>query len=352
MMLRCLLLALLSLLSIPAQADNNLLGPPDGPGATTVDIGFFLSNITDISEEDETFDFEGLLSMKWTDTRLAFDPQETGYDQLYFQGAFQFNEVFTGWWPQIYLANEAGRFDQEASVLKISPSGDVHLTQEIDAVAKSRMNLRRFPFDQQKFVALFEVLGMDKRRVVLRADPSASGIWQEENHAVSIPQWYEPNLSTRVHEYDPIFSDGHDDPLTAFRVEIDIKRNPWYMLRLVFLPVMFFVFLSWSVFWMDRSSVGDRMDISFIGILTVVAYQIMFSESLPKISYLTVLMSFMIISFLMMCASVVINLRVASHDKHGHTALGDRVDKLCRYIFPVIYLLSTVTVGLYVYLVD
>ena len=49
---------------------------------------------------------------------------------------------------------------------------------------------------------------------------------------------------------------------------------------------------------------GDRMDISFIGILTVVAYQIMFSADLPKVAYLTILMSFMIISFLTMSANV------------------------------------------------
>lgn len=346
---RLILLALLCLLTIPSQASNNIFGPPESDGPIVVDIGFFLSNITDISEEEETFDFEGILSLHWNDPRLAFDPEDTGYDQLYYQGAFQFNEVFSGWWPQVYLANEAGRFDRQGTLLRITPDGDVFLAEEIDAIAKSPLQLRRFPFDQQQFVAVFEVLGMDKNQVVLQSDETTSGIWQEEHHKVRIPQWGEPRLASSIIEYDPISADERDDPLTAFRVEIDIKRDPWYMLRLVMLPVMIFVFLSWSVFWMDRSSVGDRMDISFIGILTVVAYQIMFSESLPKISYVTVLMSFMIISFLMMCASVIVNLRVAAHDKNGRSELGDLMDRRCRYIFPLVYVTSSVLAGVYIF---
>ena len=92
------------------------------------------------------------------------------------------------------------------------------------------------------------------------------------------------------------------------------------------------------------------MDITFIAILTIVAYQIMFTQHLPKIAYMTVLMSFMIISFLTICASVLINLRVAYHDKHGRSELGDIMDERCRIIFPIVYALSSLLVGGYYYL--
>jgi hypothetical protein len=260
--------------------------------------------------------------------------------------------VFSGWWPQVYLVNEAGRYDRQGVMLRILPDGRVFYSEEIDALAKSSMALRRFPFDQQQFVAVFEVFGLDKEQVVLRADATETGIWRNENRELTVPQWEPPELTSRITEYDPVFEDGHEELVTAFVVQVDIKRDPWYMLRLVVLPVMIFVFLSWSVFWMDRSSVGDRMDISFIGILTVVAYQIMFSENLPKISYITVLMSFMIISFLTMCASVYVNLRVAAYDKSGQSALGDRMDQRCRYIFPLVYLSAVILVGAMIYYMD
>lgn len=346
---RLLLLALLCLPGLGAQATNNLAGLPEVDGPVVVDIGFLLSNINAIQEEDETFDFEGVLSMHWKDPRLAFDPAETGYDERFYQGDFQFNEVFNGWWPQVFLANEAGRFDREGVMLRITPEGDVYYTEEIDAIAKSSLALARYPFDQQQLVAIFEVLGFDKRQVELRADPATSGIWEDQHHQVRVPQWGPPTLTTAVVEYAPVYLDGGDEHVTAFRMQVDIKRDSLYTLRLVALPVVIFVIMSWSVFWMERSSLGDRMDISFIGILTVVAYQIMFSASLPKISYITVLMSFMIISFLVMCCSIVVNLRVAALDNSGRKAEGDRVDRLCRVFFPLSYVLLTVSVGGYIY---
>ena len=340
---------LLSLLAFNAPASNNAYGPPDGEGPVVVEMGFLLSNITAITEDDETFDFEGVLSMHWQDPRLAYDPAETGYDELYYQGNFQFSEVFSGWWPQIILVNEAGRFDREGVMLRITPEGDVYYNEDIDAIAKSPLTLRQYPFDRQKFVAIFEVLGFDREQVVLRADPASSGMWEDATHKVRIPQWREPQLSTKAVEYDPIYMTGNKNPVTAFKVQIDISRDPFYALRLVGFPVMVFVMLSWSVFWMDRSSVGDRMDISFIGILTVVAYQIMSSENLPKISYLTVMMAFMIISFLMMCATVVVNLTVAGLDNSGRFEAGDRVDRYCRLIFPLVYFGATALAGGIIY---
>ena len=95
--------------------------------------------------------------------------------------------------------------------------------------------------------------------------------------------------------------------------------------------------LSWVVFWMDKSSLGDRINVSFIGILTAVAYQMMLDDSLPQIAYVTLMNGFLSISFLMMCSSVVVNLRVSSLDRHGHRDLGDRLDRRCRWLFPSIY---------------
>jgi hypothetical protein len=109
------------------------------------------------------------------------------------------------------------------------------------------------------------------------------------------------------------------------------------MLRLVVLPLGLMVILSWSVFWMERSSLGDRINVSFIGILTAVAYQIVVSEVLPHISYVTLMNGFLQLSFLVMCATVVVNLVVGSLDKRGEVAAGDRVDRRCRWIFPLVY---------------
>ena len=91
---------------------------------------------------------------------------------------------------------------------------------------------------------------------------------------------------------------------------------------------------------MDKSSLGDRISVSFIGILTVVAYQMVLGEILPRISYINLMNLFRNISFLTICASVIVNLRVSHFDRQRKAEEGDRLDHRCRWIFPKIYLVA------------
>ena len=116
-----------------------------------------------------------------------------------------------------------------------------------------------------------------------------------------------------------------------------VERQSFFMVRLVVLPLVLIVMLSWSVFWMDRSSLGDRINVSFIGILTAVAYQMAVSGILPQISYMTLMNAILSLSFLVMCAAVVINLIVGELDKQGCSEAGDRIDYRCRRLFPLVY---------------
>ncbi len=76
---------------------------------------------------------------------------------------------------------------------------------------------------------------------------------------------------------------------------------------------------------------------SFIGILTAVAYQTVMSDNLPRIAYVTLMHGFLNLSFMTMCATVMINLVVGALDRKGMQAAGDRLDRRCRWMFPITY---------------
>jgi hypothetical protein len=46
---------------------------------------------------------------------------------------------------------------------------------------------------------------------------------------------------------------------------------------------------------------------------------------------------FLSVSFLIMCMTVIVNLRVGYLDRHGMSDAGDRLDHRCRWVFPMIY---------------
>lgn len=346
-----LLVVACTLLLAPGEAFSQpepfLLGPPTTDEPVPVLLGFYLSDVNDVDEENQRFEVEGILTLKWKDERLAFDPRAIGVEEKVFQGNFQFSEVGTGWWPQVILANESGGYERQGMVLRHRYDGSMTYIEELNATAEVGIELRRFPFDRQSFELIFEVLGFTAAEVELRPDPVTTG---SESHGASTAQWNLESVSTDSRVYDPVYGDGSSGDLVSVVVSLDMSRRPGFMLRVVVVPLAILVVLSWSVFWMNRESLGERMDISFVGVLTAVAYQIMISSVLPQISYLTWMGAFIYISFLLMCSTVVVNLRVGRLDRTGRDDIGELVDRRCRWLFPLTYVGLLVVVTLYFFL--
>jgi neurotransmitter-gated ion-channel len=237
------------------------------------------------------------------------------------------DEVSPSWFPQVVLVNSAGSYDQEGVVMRVRPEGNVTLVEKVSAVAKTELNLRRFPFDKQRLEAVFEVLGFDKNEVTLVAGTKSSG------GEIRIPQWRILGVTTSTRNRPA--PDG--STRSALVTSIEVSREAFYVSRLVTMPLFVIVLLSFSVFWMDRASLGDRISVSFIGILSAVAYQLLMSEILPRIAYVTLMNGFLTFSFLTMVGTVVANLVVGTLDQQGKGALADRIDRRCRWIFPLVY---------------
>lgn len=316
----------------PLQAiPETLLGPPDENGPVVVRAGFQLQDINSIDDEPETFEFTGVLMLTWKDPRQAFDPKVAGVGEKIYQGENQFNNLSPAWYPQVVLANESGLYETDAVILRLLPDGTSTLISTINAVAETDFNMRRYPFDSQGLEAVFELIGFNKDEVVLEAGPGTA------DRPIRVSQWDLRGIETSVRHRQSL-SAGVSGESSEFVVTFNVQRNPLFTLRLVGLPLALIVMLSWSVFWMERSSLGDRIGVSFVGILTAVAYQIVVGDLLPHVSYITVMHAFLNFSFFIMCGTVVINLVVGACDKNGKSALGDLIDRRCRWIFPMTYL--------------
>ena len=316
-----------------ARAQSFVLGPPTGQGPVVVHARFQLRDINEIDDEAETFEFSGVLELTWRDERQAFDPAEAGVDEKVYQGTYQFNEISPGWFPQVVLVNESGFFEKHGVILRVRPDGASALVETVNAVAEADLNLRRYPFDRHRLSAIFEVLGVDNSQVVLEAGPEPV---IPPDRSLHTPQWALTGISTSTRDRQASYA-GREGVASAFVVSVDVERESFFVVRLVVIPLVLIVMLSWSVFWMERSLLADRISVSFIGILTAVAYQIVVSEIQPHISYMTLMHGFLNLSLLIMCAAVVINLVVGALDRQGKAAAGDRVDHQCRWMFPLTY---------------
>ena len=315
--------------------------PPTDGGPVRVRARFDLHDINEIDDDAEVFQFTGVMTMVWRDSRVAFDPASAGVRERLYDGSFQFNESSPSWYPQAVLINESGLYSKSGVLLRVQPDGTCTLVETVNAAAKSDLNMRRYPFDGHRLEATFQILGYDSSEVMFEADHASP---EDVAKGVSIPQWNITAVGLLARDQAAPYA-GSSGEASSLVLAIDVRRQSFYILRLVVFPLALIVALSFAVFWMDRSSLGDRISVSFIGILTGVTYQLVMSQSLPQIAYPTLMHAFLYLSFLVMCATVVVNLVVGSMDKRQNFAMGDRIDYACRWIFPLGYMGVLVTLG-------
>jgi len=317
----------------PAISDSLLLDPPKDDGPVVVRASFEFHDITTINDAAETFEFTGVLKLTWHDKRQAFDPIAEGVDEKIYSGDYQFNELSPSWFPQVILVNNSGTYEKHGVVLRVQPDGIMTVVEKVHAAAMTELNLRRFPFDKQRLEAIFEVLGFDDSEVVLQVESETNG-WVANK--LWMPQWIVTGVDISIRDRPASYTGGQVMK-SAMIASVDVQRESFYVSRLVTLPLLVIVLLSFSVFWMERSSLGDRISISFIGILTAVAYQVVMSEILPKIAYVNWMNAFLNFSFLIMVGTILINLAVGALEQQGRSELAHLVDRRCRWIFPLVY---------------
>ncbi len=327
--------------------DAGMPNPPSSP--TIVKIGVFLADIVDLDEVEETFQAELIILAEWKDSRLTFDAEAYGSNRKLFQGEFQFNEVFSGWWPSFLILNEIGSGDVNALQIEVFSDGRVAYKEQRNVTLETPMNLRKFPFDTQVLEAYLIAFGDNSEEVLLEVDQRVLGATEEYatfRESVNIAQWRLVNL-----DLAPIASSvryyAEEENVSKVKLAITLKRKPSYMIWKVLVPMVILVSLMWAAFWMDIHDLSDRLNICFIGILTIVAYQFLIDGDMPRISYFTLADSVVLFSFVFMSLTILESLVVVSLSNVGKDAVARRMDKTAKWLFPSVYFFGLIAIYLF-----
>jgi hypothetical protein len=317
-------------------------GMPNPPASPTrVRCGVVVLDIIDIDDVNESFEAELLVMASWHDPRLSFDPVEEGTDRKIFQGAFQFAEVFHGWWPQLLIVNQAGRGDSSAVTLTVFPDGLVRYAEQLNARLETPMQLHDFPFDSQRLRALMVPFGNPIDEVVFEVESDLTDTTNEyvrrEQH-VNVAGWSLESLEMTVDEAS-LLRGGREQRFSRLVTTINLQRRSWQLVWQMLFPMLVIVSMIWSIFWIDSDSLADRLNVSFIGVLTIVAYQFVVIEHMPRMSYLTFTDSLLLASFVAMAATIPQSLFIHRLVRRGENGRAERVDRTCRWAFPLGYLM-------------
>ena len=303
-----------------------------------VSVGMYLVDITSVDETRNAFTVEMDVFVSWRDAELAFDAEAEGAELQVYSGAEVTERRKDLWSAQIYPTNPVGQFSSGGQKLVVHPDGLAELTARVTATLRAQLDYRRFPFDSQILPVELESFPWNHEEVKLVLDEKHTGF--EKLYALT--EWEVEGLSTSQYETTRV---RDIVPFSNLNFEISVTRDSGFYLWKIFLTVLIIVSLTWVVFWMSGERLGRRAGVSSGGILTVIAYQFVTTSALPKVSYLTVADKVMILSVLMIAATMVESLLV-----DGLTRTNPerklKIDRVCRWAFPLVYFSALLALAL------
>lgn len=301
---------------------------PDGP--VLVDIGLYIVAITAINEIDNTFRIEAFMDLVWCDPRLAFIPEEVGVLEELFLEEDAKLKLAQIWWPDIQFVNQVGGRNIENEELIIHSDGSIEYEEKFTIQLEAHYDLRKFPFDRQVLEIEIESFAWSSDYLVFHLQKEKIGFSTD----FEIPEWHTVAYHTEVESVKEIRDRA---PFSEVMIKIEVVRQYGYYVWKILMPLVLIVLISWVVFWMIGEGLSDRMGISFTAILTIVAYQFLISGSLPRIAYFTFMDSMLTISLVLIVLTIFENVFVNSMNSQKKQESAIKIDKTCRWAFPLIY---------------
>ena len=118
----------------------------------------------------------------------------------------------------------------------------------------------------------------------------------------------------------------------------NLTRKSFYYVLKIILPVIFLVYLSFSVFFIRARELESKLAVSMGSLLTLVAYNFVFGDDVPKLNYITVLDAWILLSYLFAGLSTMITIwSYWDYHQDQQTGLYNTIDRTLRWFVPITY---------------
>jgi len=335
--IRCLLVVLLAMsiqfargADLPTVIDRPITG--DGP--TQVSVGIWIADITSIDSAQQSFTAEIAVVLRWKDPRLA----HTGNGVV----RYPLEQV---WHPRIAVVNETNSVSRKfPDLVEVEPDGRVTYRQRYAGAFSQPLRLRSFPFDRQTFRLQFVAVRYRANEVQFVPDQDwiDNGLKQAGGIATSIalPDWTIESWNTKSLSY--ALAPGFE--YSGYAFEFTASRNAQHYVWKVILPLVLIVIMSWAVFWIDPVTSNSQISIAVTSMLTLIAYRFAIDNQLPRLPYTTNLDAFILMSTVLVFFSFIEVLVTTILENQKRNRLALTIDRSCRVIFPVIFLLASMII--------
>ena len=108
--------------------------------------------------------------------------------------------------------------------------------------------------------------------------------------------------------------------------------------------------ISFTTFWIRNNQIEAKLNLAIVSLLALIAYNFIVNNDIPKISEITVLDSFILISYLFTGFCTFLSV-YSYYDYRRDKLTGDfnPIDVKLRYLAPSAYILSILFFGILIY---
>jgi len=290
----------------------------DGPFPVTVFI--YVLDVDDIDSSEQTFTANLFLKLTWTDPRLVFEgdgPIIKSMDEI--------------WHPHIQILNQQRLLKTYDEHFEVFPDGRVRYRQRFWGNLSQPMDLRDYPADDQVLSIQLFAAGHSPDQVELVASTESKNAISDN---LSVTDFEITGSEWVVEPFRPLDSGPGK---ASIRRNYHASRKTGYFVVKVFVPLILIVMMSWSVFWIDPADGGTQIGVATTTMLTLIAFRFAIDNSLPRISYLTRLDSFVMGSTVLVFLSLFEVIYTSRLAKTGFHERAMKIDWWSRLVFPSIF---------------
>lgn len=148
-------------------------------------------------------------------------------------------------------------------------------------------------------------------------------------------------------ETQTFYNPMNDQRMPFIAYDYSAERKSGYYVYKLIIPIVFLILLSWVTFFIKVNELNSRVTISIVCFLSLIAYNFVVDDNLPKLNYLTFMDKFILVSYIFSGIPTIQTVFVEYLSENKKATLSAQIDKLFRSYFLAGYLviISLVTVS-------
>ena len=321
-------------------------------------ISYAINRIFGIDYVAETFEIDFYLQMLWrVDTETL--KKKLNSDRKVLKDEMIVDPKYLDWYPVSDFMNAQSVTPHGGENRYLYKNGFILSDVRYKGVFYNRMQLKKFPFDDQNLIILLEDFSKTNKELIFRyGTPFERPEVERDTIMIESKEIFETDLNFsefRLNQEVNFITTDHLYEYTANRdvysqaqLILSISRETGFYLSKIISISLLIVIMSWIVFFMGADRIEERSGFSITAFLALIGHNFVTNSVLPKIPYLTIMdyitLGASVLIFLTAIENIVVYLihvkNKSVRSNNGRVKVkAATIDRICIWVFPALLIL-------------